>query len=49
MDTVKENLPACSPAMRIAVANRIEALACTRGELRGSRVAVVCHIELETV
>ena len=37
MTTVKGSLPACSPAMRDAVASRIEALARTR-ELRGSRV-----------
>ena len=40
MDTVMGNLLACSPAMRVAVANRIEALARTR-EWRGSRVTVV--------
>jgi hypothetical protein len=46
MDTVMGNLAACSPAMRVALANRIEALARTRGELRGSRVAVgFCHLE----
>ena len=44
MATVKKNLLACSPAMRDAVANRIEALARTR-ELRGSRMTARRHSE----